>query len=667
MYRSSTWLTAALIGTNVALVQQVVVAKTPTEIGRTAQAITVEIRQEGSNGVGSGILLQHQGDVYTVLTVGHVVKNRSTFTVKTPDGEVHQSISNSIKFARNNIDLGVLKFRSNNSYSLAKIGSSSTLELGNQIYVGGFPAPTYAVGGGVFNFTEGRVIANANEINPLGYSLIYSSPTLNGMSGGPILNEAGELVAIHGLGDRVGKKGELKKLGRNLGIAIETFGSEAVAMGIQLNQQINVLSQNQTLSASDYFLRASDKYDQKDFKGAITDYTKVIKIAPNNSDAYNNRGLARSKDSLCPDNPFVCSIDFAGAIADYNKAISIDRKNPFFYSNRADAFKGIKKYQDAINDYTKAIAISPNDSYFYFQRGTIYQLLQDKNSAIRDYKNSESKINPSTASEYSWRGYVRFNYLQRYQGAIDDYTKAIELDPGNATLYRDRALVYVDFKQDLLAISDYNKAIEFDAGDGDGLGRVYYFERGSIYHRMDKYPQAIDNYLKSLNQECIGGIDGFMVVICENIGIIKLETGDNQGAFLNFDQIIKFGYSSPRYKYFRGLAKQNLGDQEGAKQDYKSLVEMDSKIDHFNAYESYLYRGLGYFGLGKTPNAIANFTAAIKLESNKPEAYHHRGVAYQALKDRNNAIKDLKMADRLYLNKNQLNKHRIVTQLLSKI
>jgi V8-like Glu-specific endopeptidase len=34
-----------------------------------------------------------------------------------------------------------------------------------------------------------------------GYSLIYSNYTLPGQSGGPVLNDKGELIAIHGQGD----------------------------------------------------------------------------------------------------------------------------------------------------------------------------------------------------------------------------------------------------------------------------------------------------------------------------------------------------------------------------------------------------------------------------------------------------------------------------------
>jgi tetratricopeptide (TPR) repeat protein len=697
MYRSSWWLAAALIGTNVALVQQVVVAKSVTEIGRTAQAITVEIRQVGSDGVGSGILLQRQGDVYTVLTAGHVVKSGSAFNVKTNDGKVHQSIANSIKLANNNIDLAVLKFRSSNNYNLAKIGASSSLEIGAPIYVGGFPAPTYAVGGGVFNFTEGRIIANANRINPLGYSLIYSNPTLSGMSGGPVLNEAGELVAIHGLGDRVGKKGELEKLGRNLGIVMETFGSEAVAMGVQLDQQITATPPNQMFSASDYFLRASVKYDKGDYKGAVSDYTEVIRLDPKNADAYNNRGLAKVMKIILP-SELDTEVDNRGAIIDYNIAISINPKNAFFYNNRADAYRNLGKLKEAITDYSQAIKINPNFAEAYFERGKAYSRLGDKISKTRDFTIGVSKINPSTAQEYAWRGWIKSEYLQQYQDAILDYTQAIKINPGDVDLYQYRAMIYrylekyqnaiidytqaikinpgddvlyigramsyEDLKQDTLAIKDYTHAINLDPENSE----FSYFQRGEIYYRLDDYPKAISDF----NQVTIDGCGSAnQMGACLRRGIIKLELGDNKGAILEFDNLIKLigfieSFASIESFYSRGMAKKNIGDLEGSIQDYQQVLNFPD-THQYKGFKAYYCRGLGYFGLGRIPSAIANFTEAIKLEPNKPEAYHHRGVAYQALKDRNNAIKDLKMADRLYLNENRLNKHRIVTQLLLKI
>jgi S1-C subfamily serine protease len=194
-------LVSAIFGINMLLLPNAAAAKSAVEVGRIARAITIEIKVIGANQVGSGVLLQREVDVYTVLTTGHVVEAGSTFNFKTADGKVHQSLPDSVRFADRNLDLAVVQFRSKNNYTLAKIGSSDSLEAGGLVYVAGFPESTYAIDQGVFNFTEGKIIGNAGQGNARGYSLIYSNNTFRGMSGGPVLNEEGELVAIHGQGD----------------------------------------------------------------------------------------------------------------------------------------------------------------------------------------------------------------------------------------------------------------------------------------------------------------------------------------------------------------------------------------------------------------------------------------------------------------------------------
>ena len=51
-------------------------------------------------------------------------------------------------------------------------------------------------------------------------------------------------------------------------------------------------------TAEEYFYSAYDKANQKDYYGAISDYTKAIELNPNDANAYNNRGS--SKDDLKP-------------------------------------------------------------------------------------------------------------------------------------------------------------------------------------------------------------------------------------------------------------------------------------------------------------------------------------------------------------------------------
>jgi hypothetical protein len=91
MYRSPLFLTAILLGTNMALVQQVAIAKSAVEVGTIATAITVEIKSSNDGKTGSGILLQQQEDVYTILTAAHVVLGGDAVTIKTSDGKIYRS------------------------------------------------------------------------------------------------------------------------------------------------------------------------------------------------------------------------------------------------------------------------------------------------------------------------------------------------------------------------------------------------------------------------------------------------------------------------------------------------------------------------------------------------------------------------------------------------
>ena len=45
-------------------------------------------------------------------------------------------------------------------------------------------------------------------------------------------------------------------------------------------------------SATDWFKRATAKYELKDYQGAIADYTKAIELNPDYAQAYNKRGFA---------------------------------------------------------------------------------------------------------------------------------------------------------------------------------------------------------------------------------------------------------------------------------------------------------------------------------------------------------------------------------------
>jgi tetratricopeptide (TPR) repeat protein len=472
MYRSSLFLAAALVGTNMAFVQPIALAKSAVEVGRIAKAITVEIKQVASNRVGSGILLQRQDDLYTVLTAGHVVESGAAFTLKTSDGQVHKSIANSVKLSGSNIDLGVLKFRATKNYTLATIGTSKSLEALSSIYVAGFPESTYAIEAGTLNITKGEVIGNATKGNASGYSLIYSNTTFRGMSGGPVLNEAGELVAIHGQGDRDGKEGDGEKTGRNLGIVVERFGTVALAMDVQLNQQVAVLPASSTLNTSDYFLRANGKYNSGEYSEALADFNQAIIIDPKNYPAYNNRGTLKA-DKLN---------DIQGALSDFNQAIIIDPKNYLAYNNRATLKADkLNDRQGALKDYNQSIIINSRNYLAYNNRGSVKLKLNDIQGALSDF-NQAIIINPKSYLAYNNRGWLKHYRLNDIQGALKDYNQSIIINPQDYLAYHNRGFLKNNKLNDIQgALKDYNQSIIINPKNSKA-----YYDRGFLkYYKLN--------------------------------------------------------------------------------------------------------------------------------------------------------------------------------------
>ena len=323
------------VGASIALVQpNIAAAKSAVEIADTAKAITVMITK--SNGVGSGVILQQQGDIYTVLTAAHVVKDKVSYKITTSDDRSYAVISNSIRAASGNIDLAVVKFKSTTKYPTAKLGNCNILKSGMDLYVGGFPGTSIAITAPEFMFREGKVSANSNKTFEKGYSLVYSNDTLPGMSGGAVLNSDGELVAIHGRGDR-DESGA--KNGFNLGIPINRFATVVSNMGVQLDGQVAAIPQNVAPKADDYIASAAQKYEKGEYQGSLADLDRAIQLNPNFANAYKSRGTLKERLQ-----------DTQGALADYNRAIQLDPSYAIAY-----AWRDIIKYT-RLNDRAGAIA-----------------------------------------------------------------------------------------------------------------------------------------------------------------------------------------------------------------------------------------------------------------------------------------------------------------------
>ncbi len=195
-------------------------------IASIAEAVTVFIDAQES---GSGVIIGKEGNTYSVLTAKHVVPRKDEYYIVTPDQKEYKLDYSTVKELPD-LDLAIVQFTSKQSYNIAKLGNSEQIKRGQTVYVAGWPHPEQPIPDKLFVLTDGIVAARAPRALPEGYQLIYTNVTRIGMSGGPVLDEKGVLIGIHGqsqqrevvLADDEYETGKLKT-GFNLGIPINSF------------------------------------------------------------------------------------------------------------------------------------------------------------------------------------------------------------------------------------------------------------------------------------------------------------------------------------------------------------------------------------------------------------------------------------------------------------
>lgn len=101
------------------------------------------------------------------------------------------------------------------------------------------------------------------------------------------------------------------------------------------------------------------------------------------------------------------------------------------------------------------------------------------------------KLNPNRADFYASRGHAHY-YMKQYPKAINDYTKAIEKNPNFALAYSMRGLSRTRSGQYPKALEDFNKAITFGPNEAD-----YYKGRGFTHLLMEQYGPMCQDYQKA--------------------------------------------------------------------------------------------------------------------------------------------------------------------------
>ncbi|MEO1375512.1 MAG: tetratricopeptide repeat-containing serine protease family protein, partial [Cyanobacteria bacterium J06635_10] len=495
------------------------------ELEKKAKQFTVRI-DSSSNANGSGIIIAREGNTYTVLTSAHVLCERVDATkpcggfnyeIFAPDGKKYSVDKSSIKIEEG-VDLAVVKFKSSANYQIATLANYNP-NKDDYIFSAGFPklknnSPWRFTIGRIFDKQTGLLNANQSDFQnddsgrlqsasslTGGYELVYTSITYGGMSGGPVLDSLGRVIGIHGRSEGE-QAGDFKiQIGYSLGVPVSTFLELVSRLGTkpqqlentrppQLNTQKKKSIEEAILStdvsggnatAAQWLERGNQLWRSRRYDEAVKAFDEAIKQKPSFVYlAYYGKGLAlalqgKTKETIAAlEQAVTLKPEFVAAwkshsvsyrqlkqldkaLVAINKAIELQPENPNLYNEKWGILKYLKEYTQAEAAITKAIKLSPRAA-FYLNRGNLYKDRKKWNLAVADY-NKAIQINPQHANAYYNRGLLYRN-KKKWELAVADYNKAIQINPEFYQAYNSRGILYSDRKEWNLAVADYNKAIQ---------------------------------------------------------------------------------------------------------------------------------------------------------------------------------------------------------------
>ncbi len=174
--------------------------------------------------------------------------------------------------------------------------------------------------------------------------------------------------------------------------------------------------------------------------------------------------------------------DFDKALKDFDRIFEIisEDLHPYYFGKRAALFGQMGLHQQAVGDYCESIKLDSTESSTIGSRGDEYRLLGKYDLALADFDRA-IELDPESAFYYMQRGWVKDEFLGNHADGLADYTTAIELDSSLAYAYLYRGRAYKkSFNDKVRANLDFRQVITLDtsAASSSNIRHYAYAELG---------------------------------------------------------------------------------------------------------------------------------------------------------------------------------------------
>ena len=258
-------------------------------------------------------------------------------------------------------------------------------------------------------------------------------------------------------------------------------------------------------------------------------------------------------------------------------------------------------------------------------------IFQDQNKydlALEEY-NKAIDISPKEPKPYSNRALI-FQDQKKYELAIIDYTKVIALDKENPKSYTARAKCYIVMKENTAALKDLDKAIDLAPDDPS-----YYINRADFFY---KYKNEAELALKDYATALKLSKDPYESSRALNNRAIIYDKQEKLNLALEeYSKAIEIHPNYPLYYSNRAAIYKKQQNYKLALADYTKAIQIEPK----NAYRHYIKGSLLENFMNKPYDALLDYTIAITYDSLATYLWWHRGKLFsEKLNNQKLAIED---------------------------
>ena len=299
-------------------------------------------------------------------------------------------------------------------------------------------------------------------------------------------------------------------------------------------------------------------------KGAIEAYTEAIEIQEH-AILYRARAVARQRLK-----------DYDAAEKDFAKSIELDAARWRTFSFRARMRENMGDLEGALKDFTTVTSLAATFGPAYLSRANVEAALGKYKAAMEDYKNAMFLMDGQAKSDVMMSRARTKMLMGDAKGAKEDFKSAVEIAPESHQVYFTRGLFHFDLAMYKEALADFRKSFEADAKAHE-YGRLYVCLSRMHMSEKEAAQKEMGEYLDGREQKD----DWFVKVagfLAGRIGEEEfLKAAEDENEYLTREQICE------AYWYV-GAAAYAGGDKKKALQNMNLCVAI--RVHNFIEFQS---------------------------------------------------------------------------------